>query len=41
MPSFGVKVEKMRPTSNLMMVVVIQHLHLQFEHLFNSVVKYH
>ena len=37
-PSFGVKVEKMRPTSNLMMAAV---LHFQFEHLFNFTVKHH
>ena len=38
MPSFGVKVEKMRRTSNLMMAAV---LHFQFEHLFNFSVKHH
>ena len=37
-PSFGVKVEKMRLTSNLMMAAV---LHFQFEHLFNFTVKHH
>ena len=37
-PSFGVKVEKMRRTSNLMMAAV---LHFQFEHLFNFTVKHH
>ena len=37
-PSFGVKVEKMRRTSNLMMAAV---LHFQFEHLFNFSVKHH